>query len=177
MAQRFKNKITVYFDKEQTQSMRVFLHTLEQTNVFIQFIRRCTVLPYIAYTQESYKNGVWRQVNTQEFDIAGDYAESRAHAAPYKMDINLISNKKAAFTFSTYYFSSLDIDYFTNLINNGTHPADVSFTTYVRNRETDEWMLYAWGKSIPHNIATTYLSLSSESKDQANGFIDRLTRV
>lgn len=175
---RFKNKITVFFDKERKQNLRVFLHTLEQTNVFIQFIRRCTTLQYIGYTQESYKNGAWKQVNEQEFEMADTFAASRADAAPYKLEIALAAtNKCAAFKFVTYYFSSLDIDYFTNLIIDGTRTADVSISAFVRNRETKEWQPYKWSKGVPYDIAADYLSLSSENRAQADSFIQRLTHV
>lgn len=175
---KFKNKITVFFDKERTQNLRVFLHTLEQTNVFIQFIRRCTTLSYIGYVQESFKNGTWRVVNEQEFTPTDTFAASRAEAAPYKLEISLAAtNKSAAFKFVTYYFSLMDIDYFTNLIVDGTHAADIVVNAFVRDRDTKEWTTYVWSKGIPHNVATDYLSLSSENRAQADSYIQRLTRV
>lgn len=175
---RFKNKITVFFDKERKQNLRVFLHTLEQTNVFIQFIRRCTTLTYIGYTQESYKNGAWKQVNEQEFELADTFAASRAEAAPYKLEISLAAtNKCAGFKFVTYYFSSLDIDYFTNLIMDGTNTSDLTINAFVRDRETKDWTPYVWTKGIPHDVAEDYISLSSENRAQADSFIQRLTRV
>lgn len=175
---RFKNKITLFFDKERKQNLRVFLHTLEQTNVFIQFIRRCTTLSYIGYTQEAYKNNAWKLVNEQEFELTDTFAASRAEVAPYKLEIALAAtNKCAAFKFVTYYFSSMDIDYFTNLIIDGTHASDLTISTFVRDRDTKEWKPYKWTKGIPHDVAADYLSLSSENRASADSFIQRLTRV
>ncbi len=178
MATKFKNKVTVFFDKERTKNLRVFLHTLEQTNVFIMFIRRCTTLTCVSYTQESYKNSSWHLVNDQELSISPEFSQTRAEAAPYRLEVSFkTSNRQETTTFDMYFFSSLDIDYAIQLFLNGTKSSDVSFNAHVRDRDTREWNSYVWNRGIPNDIASAYLSLGSESREYANEYIDKLTHV
>lgn len=178
MTTKYKNKVTVYFDKERTKILRVFLHTLEQTNVFIMFIRRCTTLQYVAYTQESYKNNSWHLVNDQELSISPEFSQNRADAAPFRLVVSAkAGNKHEVTTFDMYFFSSLDIDYAIQLLLNGTKSSDLSFSAYIRDRDTREWNNYIWNKGIPNDVASTYLSLGSESREHANEYINKLTHV
>lgn len=178
MTNRFKNKVIIYFDKEHTQSLRVFLHTLEQSNVFAMFMKRCTTIPYISYEQFSYKNGNWKLQASQEFEPAEEFTKTRANAAPYYLSVEICgTHKREAFSFDIYFFSSLDIDYYIHLLQDGTKSGDIEFKAYIRDRETHDWNQYTWGESIPHDVASNYLSLSSQNKAKANDVISKLTRV
>lgn len=177
MTTKFKNRVTVYFDKERTKNLRVFLHTLEQTNTFILFIRRCTTLGYVSYTQETYKNNGWHLVTDQELSISPEFSQNRAEAAPFHLEISVKTSNKQETTFDMYFFSSLDIDYAIQLLLNGTKSSDVNFNAYIRDRETHEWNVYIWNKGIPNDIASVYLSLGSESREHINEYINKLTHM
>lgn len=177
MITKNKNRVTIFFDKEHTQSFRVFLHTLEQANIFIMLIKRCTDLKHIGYTQEVCKDTEWKLINAQDFDTSEDFVKSRNNAAPYCVKVKIHKKNAEDFIFEAYFFSSLDTDYFVHLLRNGARSNTVEFSTFVRDRKTHEWCDYVWGDSIPHDVAADYLALSPENKVKANDVIVKLTRV
>lgn len=177
MVTKNKNRVTIFFNTEHSQSLRVFLHTLEQANIFIMLIKRCTALQHIGYTQEVFKDDEWKLINSQDFDTSEDFVKSRNNAAPYCAKVKIHRKASEDFIFEAYFFSSLDTDYFVHLLKNGTHSSTVEFSTFVRDRKTHEWCDYVWGSSIPHNVAADYLKLSPENKIKANDVILKLTRV
>lgn len=178
MAHMFRNRLTLFFDSEQKSSLRVYLATLEQMNVFLHYFKRCSRIPFVSYLQEFYRD-TWvkgnEKVQTEPYLI--DSAK-RFEAAPFRIDITQWETKNTPrLEISMFFFSRTDSDFINTLLEQGTSREQVKIVSYNKDRETGEWIQRDAERFTARALADLYVSLSPQNKEAAIAELTRLKQL
>lgn len=178
MAHMYRNRVTIFFDAERKTYLRVYLATLEQVHVFLHYFRRCAKIPYIACLQEFYKETWEKGYEREPEENANQSNLKRFESAPFRLTVTQWETKNMPrVEFSLYFFSRVDSDYMSTLLEHGTSRERVKLTSYNRDHTTGEWVVREAERFAPKTVAELYSSLSSQCKEAATAELARLKQL